>query len=548
MRKLINPMIAALKELKNQNVNHRAIRVTNMFWATPEKDRIVLGDGAMTPPAFEQPALFETISSGMCLPAGRGAGTFANDVYCFGACLAVLMRGRDPAPNLDDDTIVQRKLAQGSYSVLVGDERLPLPMIELLRGLLCDDVNERWTTESLEMWVNGRRLSPLLAKVEKRASRGFSFANKEFGTMRELAIGLSRSFEQAAQAIMEGKLELWLRRTLDQSEKADAIELAVRNAALLITEKRYAYDLLVVQVCLILDNDAPVRYKGLSFMPDGVGWLLAVTMIEGSDIRILCEALMREVPKIWFQTRDAYSPDNSVMEANYRDQRQHLERSSLGNGAERVLYDLNDSMPCLSPFCAEDYVIEIRDLLPALNAYAKKHEPKGTPIDRHIAAFIVTRTNFDVSRQMSDLLAPDHERSTLGILNILALLQWRLGQGGLYHLANWVGGLMGPVINSFHSREKRKEIEKEAPKMIRDGSLIDLARLLDSIEEKKKDRDAFEAARMEYSAATQELAAIEAGESTGNEDAVDTAQQVAALISVTISFITVALLVLNRVL
>ncbi|HIJ62955.1 MAG TPA: hypothetical protein HPQ04_09720 [Rhodospirillaceae bacterium] len=438
------------------------------------------------------------------------------------------------------------KVLQGSYTALVGEERLPLPMIEILRGSLCDDPHERWNNESLDLWLSGRRLSPLVAKIEKRAARDFTFNNGNYSTARELAIAMALNWEAAVPYIIDGRLELWLRRSLDNKDKASAVGGVVGTVG--TGDKRLPNDILVAKICMILDSGAPIRYKGLSVMPDGIGSFLALAMVEGGDIRILAEALMREIPAVWFSTRDAYNPDNSVLEGVFRGQKAYLDRGSIGYGIERVLYELNESMPCLSAATVEDYVIELRDLLPALNGAAKKGEQKGWPVDRHVAAFIAARANFEIDRQMLDLASPDPTRSCMGMLNLLAVIQWRLGQGALYGLAGWVGGLMHPAINTFHSREKRKTLEKEIPRMVREGSLVELSRLLDSAEDHHVDDAGFAEARQAWLAAQKEIHDIETGKVSYHDKAMQLAQQTAALVSVTISFITVTLLLIAKVL
>jgi hypothetical protein len=545
-RKLINPAVEALRELRAHNVSHRAIRPTNMFWSTPEMEHIVLGDAATAPPALEQPVLLEPIESAMALPAGRGEGTSADDVYSFGASLALMMRGRNPAAAMDDEAIVRRKMVQGSYGLLVGEERLPLAMIEVLRGTLCDDPQERWNNESLDLWLSGRRQQPLLPKVEKRAARAFSFNGKEYFTARELAAAFCRNWEAAGPYILDGRLELWLRRSLDHKAKADAVAALAQSVTNPGSEKRGAVDVVVARVCMILDTEAPIRYKGLSAMPNGFGPLLALTMIEGGDVRPIVETIVREIPKAWLETRDTYSPDNSMIEQAFRGQKSFLDRGTIGTGVERVLYELNESMPCISPFTVDDYVIEIRDLLPALNSTNKKGDGKVWPIDRHIAAFIGARSNFDVDRQLSDITLPDPGKATMAMLNLLAVIQWRVGQSGLFGLASWVGGLMQPAINSFHSREKRRALEKEIPQIVREGSLVDLARLLDSPEERFKDSQGFEQARLDWSNAAREINDISVGRTSNREEALRTGHQLAALISVTIALVTVSLMLLRR--
>jgi len=546
VKKFINPMAEALKRMKSLNVTHRAIRPTNMYWATPERDRIVLGDCTTSPPAYDQPSYLEPLESAMSHPAGRGKGSYLDDSYAIGASLLILMLGRNPAAKMDEEALIRLKVLQGSYSALVGDARLPVQLIEVLRGLLFDDHNQRWHTDGLGLWLAGRRLNPLMTKQEKRASRGFPFGGKEYGNSRDLAIAMSRDFEAAQKVILDGQLELWLRRSLDNADKATAISNVMHNAVALAQDKKPTFDVMVAKVCMTLDPYAPIRYKGVSCMPDGLGTMLALAMIEGSDIRLIIECITRELTKAWAETRETYNPENSMHENTYGPVRAYLERSAIGFGAERGLYELNDTMPCLSPLTQDDYVVDIRDLLPALNAAAKKGNSKSWPIDRHVAAFIAARSSFDCDRQIYDLADGNATRAVVALLNMLALLQWRLGQGGMMHLAGWVAGLMGSALSVFHNRETRKQLEKEIPRAAREGNLVEMARLIDNPEARALDQQGFDEARAEWADMAMEIKRIEAGHIGADEDGLRTAQQIASLMSLTIAFITITLLLISR--
>lgn len=546
VRKVIQPMTEALKKLRALGITHRGIRPTNMYWATAEKDRIVLGDCAISPPAFDQPSSLEPLDSSQCLPAGRGNGAYTDDSYALGASLVILLQGRSLVAKQDDAVIVRNKMINGSYSALVGETRMPVQMIEVLRGLLCDDAAQRWHVEALELWLAGRRLSPLISKNEKRAARGFNFAGKDYVTARELSLAFSRNFEAAAQVVLDGRLELWLRRSLDQQDRASAVSDAMHAAVAVATEKKPAFDYMVAKVCMILDSTAPIRYKGLNFLPDGLSTLLAVTVVEGGDVKLIAEAILRSATKAWVETRESYNPDNSIMENAFNTQKIFLERTTIGNGIERLLYEMNDSMPCLSSHVVDECVMDIRDLLPALNGAARKNDGKGWPVDRHIAAFIAARANFDVERAIFDLADGNPARSFLSMLNLLAVLQWRLGQGGLTSLAGWVAGMAGPAINSYSNRETRKQLEKDIPRIAKDGNLVEMARVLDNAEARALDQQGFAQAKDDWARMQQEIKNIEAGTIGTDEEGVKTAQQIASLISVTIAFITTTLLLISR--
>ena len=548
IRRVIAPAVAALKLLKGQNQTHRAIRPTNIYWATAEKDRIVFGDAATAPPAFEQPSQLEPIESAQAMPAGRGDGSIADDIYSFGASLAMMLQNRDLTAIQNEEALIRHKMVMGSYSALAGEARLPLALVEILRGVLCDDSNERWTTDELELWLSGRRLTPLVPRIEKRAVRAFNISGKEYMTTRELAMGIYSAWDAALPQIGDAKLETWLTRAMDNKDKGIAISNALGGDPM-APDRRLAADITLARVCMMLDPVAPIRYKNLSVMIDGFRWLLPMTMGTGGEVRVIAEALMRELPKVWFETREAYSPDNSVMDAGYRTQKGYLDRGVIGNGIERVLYEMNDSVPCLSPMVVEEYALELRDLLPALNAFAKKKGEGNTalPIDRHIAAFIAARANFEVERIINDLTVADEGRKIMAMINLLAMIQWRVGVSGLTSLTMWLAAIAKPAINGFHNRDKRKQLEEELPKAGKDGNIVELARLLDTAEERGADVRGFEEAKAAWLEAYKQVRDIEDGSEDLREHAARTGQQIASLISITLGFIAISVALLETV-
>ncbi len=547
IRKAVKPLAGALHELALHDIVHRAVRPTNMFWATPEKETIVLGDCVTSPPAFDQPIAVETIESAFCHPAGRGNGYSSDDLYALGASLVMLILGRNSLSGMPPQEIIRQKIVDSSYQVIAGSERIAIQLIEMIKGLLSDDPRTRWTQDSLDQWLSGKRLSTVQTKIEKRAARGFTFLDRDYFSIRELAIAFCANWDQAVPYVSDGRLELWLRRSVDAKEIANSIAMAVNTAGFASADKRIAGDMMLCKVCLILDKLAPIRYKSVSTYPDGVGNLLAVTISEGGEVRPIADMLLREVQKTWMDTRE-YTPDNAVIDANFRAQRAFLEKGqTIGNGIERVLYEMNESVACQSPYTADDFVLEIRDLLPALNATAKKAEGKAWPIDRHVAAFIGARTTFDIDRNMQEIAETSPEKQTLGMLNLLAILQWRQGQSQLYGLTSWVGGLVQPIINSYHNRQKRRDLEREVPRLVRQGNLIDLSRLLDSAEERIKDQNGFDEACNEYRETQREIKEIEGTLTNRDETVAKTAQQVAALVSVTLALMTVLVLLVVRI-
>jgi hypothetical protein len=547
-KRVIEPLTAALKEMDGRGVPHRAIRPTNMFWGDGNGERIAFGDCTCTPPAFDQPILFETIESGMCTPIARGTGDHTEDFYALGVTVALLLLGRNPVANMSDDAILGAKIQQGSYNMLIGDERLPLPLIELLRGLLCDDGSQRWDVEDLDLWLSGRRMSPLQPRGEKRAARGFPFMGKEYFNGRELSQAMSRNWDQAIPPVVEGKLELWLRRAVEDKDKANVVAEVVRMALNSATDKKSSTDLMLCKVLILLDQAAPIRYKGFNAMPDGFGSALAAVMASRGDTRLLTEIILREVPRLWFEMRGEYQPDNSLMESNFKELRSYLSQTGMGYGLERCLYELNDALPCQSSLLGEEYVVEVKEILPALNAAAsKRSEGKQIPIDRHIAAFLGARMRSDIDRNLNILNDPNSSISMMAALNLYAVLQYRLGPESLPGLAAWVGTMIAPIVQAFHGREKRKELEKEIPRLVRKGSLVEIYNLLENAEERVRDEQEFSFAQAQYQAAEEEIKHIQLETEERAVEADKIGRQTAAVTGIIVAMVTASIVVISAV-
>lgn len=546
--RVVEPLVSAIRELTQRGITHRAIRATNLFYMDEGGERIALGDCVTSPPGMDQPLPFETIESGMANPVARGSGTYSDDLYSLGVTLVFLLLGRNPVGHMDDEQVLKQKIRQGSYATLVGEERLPLAMIELLRGLLCDDPDQRWDSESLDLWLSGRRLSPLQQRHEKRAARGFPFNGKEYFNCRELAAAMAQHWDLAIPPVLEGKLELWLRRAVEDKDRAQAVADTVRLVLNGGGERRSAADLMLCKVLILLDPNAPIRYKGFNAMPDGVGSALAAVMAKKSDTRLLAEVILREVPKLWFEARSQYVPDNSLMEGNFRELKGYLGQTGMGFGLERCLYELNDALPCQSPLVGEEYVVELKQLLPALNAAAaKRSDFKALPVDRHVAAFMGARARSDIDRNLLHLSDPDTSTAFMALLNMYAVFQYRLGPEQMQGLATWLGAQCGPVINAFHSREKRKELDREIPKMMRRGSVVEIFNLLDNPGEREKDVNDFSWAQAQYQAADEEIRRVESNEEGNAKDALRIGKQTAAALGIMIALITTSIVVIMRV-
>jgi eukaryotic-like serine/threonine-protein kinase len=504
-RQLIEPLAGALKELHSRAVVHADIRPTNLFMREQATGAMMLGECASAPPAHAQSPVFLTVERAMAMPSGRGTGTAADDFYALGVTALFMLYGRNPVKHLDDEAVLNAKIERGSYPALVGQHRISLSMMELLRGLLSDDPKQRWGLQDLDLWLSGRRLSPKQPHVPRKGARPFDFQGQDVWHCRGMARAFARLPSAAAQVIESGELDRWLRRSLSDDARADAVRNAVDTAAAAGRTGSFE-DRLVARVCMALDPPAAIRYKGRAVMPDAFGWAIAEAFVQDQSPQPLAEMLAAQLPMFWVNMQPEFRAEYVPLVQSFDTARGHLERPGAGFGIERLLYELNPAMHCLSPMVRAHHPTTPGELMAALEQAAASPERSREPIDRHVAAFLAARY-----RKLDERLyaaaggAGEAPRRAAAMLNILAEMQRRFGPPSLPALCAWTAELIDPALERFRNRPRREKLRAEAQRAARSGELARLLRLVDDPEQIRKDELGFAAARRGFERSRKEI-------------------------------------------
>lgn len=541
--KIVAPLYSGLRELAARNVMHRAIRPDNLYYLDEGKTQIVLGDCTTTPPAYDQHVLFETIGAGATPPIARGRGDFRNDMYSFGATLMFMIAGGNPASTLDEAALIDQKIADSSFKVLVGETSLGDTMLELLRGLLSDEAKDRWNLEKLDLWLSGRRMTPGQMTRARRAKQPFEFAGKKYSQKRSLARAISLNWAAGIKIAREGVIEVWLRHALEDKETSERIGSAVRDATADELSGGQDDDTLLARICMALDPTGPIRFRNITAMPEGLGGLIEH---DPSLAQNFADIIRKELVRYWAESQPEYQPEHTILVETSKNIEKFIRQPGMGSGFERCIYELNPVAPCRSPLIERDYVLDIGEILPALDRASKRVDKSTQPVDRHIAAFVKSRFDQNVDKQIEALMDGNKERATLGMLSLLAMLQWRLGPDTVFGLASWIGGIAQPAINSYHSRTQRKNLEREIPKMVRRGSLPDIYNLIENSENRTTDDTGYEKAIEEFRLTQAEATEIETGEDRRKIEARLYGQQTAAIISLLIGMTALVMLSAGR--
>ncbi len=542
-RRFIEPMFQALTELSALDIPHRAIRIDNLYYMDKERTDLVLGECVTSPPGYDQPPIYEPLERAMSMPAGRGYGHTYDDIYALGVTALFLLLGYNPVAKIAGGELLSLKAEKGSYQCLCGNERIPLSLIEPLRGMLSDDDKERWNLEAIEMWLNGQKKTPIQRRPAPKPKTSYKFGGRDHATPRTIALAYTKNVNDAAKDAKSGKLELWLRQSLGMPDMADSIAATLAVVKVHEGSPDGADDVLISKLCMRLDPRAPIRFKGFVFMPDGFGSALAIEYLRKGNFQIPGEILARDLLGYWFACQSPITPDITSMDRSFQALRGFAKINDPGFGLERCLYELNRSLPCQSELLQQSYVDHIDEMLPALDAAAEHIDKRSRPMDKHIAAFIATHFKFDIQPHLKALGDPKEETSLIGMLSLFALMQWRLSKEPLYGLSSWLGGLLQPAIGTYHSRSTRRTIEQEIPALVRQGSLPELFDLIDNAERRTKDDVDFEEAQIEFAHAESEIQTI-IGEDVDQEQlALSTGERVTALSAIVLSMIATAVII-----
>ncbi|MFZ4761634.1 MAG: serine/threonine protein kinase [Alphaproteobacteria bacterium] len=544
---LFNPAIHVLRALAIKGIFHGNINPSNIYVKQGAAFSVSFGECVTAPPGFCQPVIAETIERGMAEPYGKGVGSMADDLYSLGVTALFLLLGYNPLKSLTDEQIIETKIDKGSYAAFIGRVRISSGILEALRGLLTDDVRQRWTLEELAMWVSGRRPAAKSPMASRRAQRGFEFNGQEYWRVRTLSIAMSKRIPEAIAAIESGNLLKWLRRSLADKLCADRVEEAIKNVNQMGRSSGYE-DRLVSRVCMGLDPHAPIRYKGISVLPDGLGYLLASHVIGRKNLAPISEIILDQLPLFWFSLQGETKKEFMNKVAVFDGFTSTLMRSTFSFGIERCLYEMLADMPCASDGLRDFYLTSSADLLIALEQIASKPEnrPKA-PIDRHVAAFLAAR-----DRRVSELLlsavgtADGEGARNLAMLSVLANIQRRADLSDMPNLGAWCADLLLPFVKKFHNRDLQGKIQKVLMDSSKTGNLSGMLKLIDNPQIIEEDQRLFQKARRNYAVLEQQRRILQVDASTREELESGLGAQLAALVAGVLGIAISTTIVISR--
>ncbi|MBL8832718.1 MAG: hypothetical protein JNL71_10045 [Rhodospirillales bacterium] len=380
IQNFLKPICVALAEIVERGEIHGSIRPDNVFSQDTKGQLFALGPCVLGPVGYDQPAPFEPIERALASPDGKGIGGSIDDMFGLGMTLYCFATGKYPGEGQQPDALMARRLAYGSTSAMIDTSQIPSELFDPIMALIDDDVKTRWSLAAITDWTNGRR--PQIPSKRPAARRGspLQIGPVQCLEARELAFAIHKYPDPAATALERGEIANWL--------KANDIQLALAlniddsgSPTPLLTSK----EVLLGREAVRLDPVGPIRYRDLSFFPNGAGAVMYAALLDGGKRQQFEELFSARLVHLWAKAANPLGlvdePAKELLDLEDR----------VSNGLEKLesaLYKLNPDAPCLSPEVQGRWVDTLGDLLDVFEAGLARgnFEP-----DAHIVAFLGAR-------------------------------------------------------------------------------------------------------------------------------------------------------------
>lgn len=523
-------LLAGLQDLYSYGITHRSIRANNLFYLDETKKHIVLGDCAAAFPAYNQPAVYETTDSLMAKKESRGNGTDRNDIYALAVLGLFLYLGKEVGSELPDSDVLNFKLKKGSYNALMGETKLPVSFSNIFRNMLIDIPASRWGISAcIEAFENHSGKVTFVAPQES-TKKALIFAGQKYYNPIDVAYAMLQNPKEAYALYDNGKISEWIKDCLDNEKLALALDKNIKATV----DNSQDHELSVAKICIFLAPHFPIKLGSVCLFPDAFSKSLYFAYRHNLPLNDYLRICTYDLMRLWYSNQIDDRMPPIIGEA-----RTFAQSPAIGYGMDRIMYELDDDIPCLSKLVESDYICTPTKILRVLNNSYDNTQEK--PYDNHLIAYLRSRLGKKIDGILVDINSKIDALEASAVLRLYTTLQNKFGPQELPHLAQWLSIFSMPLIKSYHNIKYQKFLEKELIKVNKSGKLYEIQELLEKEEARKKDTSEYSIARKTAAKLLAEKNMLTSNDNKWEETARDMAAKGASLLAVIVMIISFVL-------
>ncbi len=520
-KSLASSMASACESLRTYHVTHRAIRPDNLFFKDNDCAEIVLGDCAATFPALYQPDVYETTESLLCIPQGRGNGSCSDDIYAAGVTLLGIGIGKEISTSLTTAELIQQKLKKGSLLVLLNGEKINGQFSPILKGMLEDDSELRWKPINIFNFIDNKNSSFSNSDGSDKSMRALTIGGEKYYTTKSAALAVLNNPTDAFTLAKNGKLLDWIKNGLENEKLHSKMDKFLQQ-----NKENESAATLAPMIAIYLDSSLPIKCGDTFIFPNGLSKALYHYIKTHQPLDVFYNLFSSDLIKTWYQEQPyIHAPANSS------DIKTAIARNSFGYGIDRVMYEFDEDLPCISELIGKEFVNTPSKLLKALdlnyNAFGDR-----LPFDKNIIAYLRCKMGKKIDGIITDINANQDALRISAVIRLYANIQNKNGPVQLNNLTRWLLKSSKPIITSFHNLKYRKFLERELVKISKNGKIIGLYELLENDEAKLKDRRDYAEVLKKINVLMTERNRILAGDAKLDDEARELAVKFASMLSI----------------
>jgi len=523
----LSDMLTALQTLHSYGITHRAIRIDNLFYLDDTKEKIVLGDCVGGFPAYYQPSVYESVESLMAKKEGRGNGSSKEDIYSLAVTSLFLFLGKENNIDLSAPELVSLKMKKGSYTLLSGQDKIPIMLANILRGLLNDDPDLRWNISHTQNLLTNKPAKISHSTTVDTTKKAFNIGGQKYYTQRDVAFGIFQNPKEAYELYTSGKIIDWIKNGLENEELAMSLEKAIKNTA----DSSQNYDIVIAKICIFLAPRFPVILGSTILFPSAISKAIYFASIHDEDLNDYSKICNSDLMRLWYLNQtDVRTPGNISEIKNY------VNNPSIGFGLDRIMYEFDDDIPCISKLVDNDYVCTPSRVLRVLNNNYNNSQEK--PYDSNLITYLRCKMGKKLDGILTDINSKIKALEASAILRLYTTMQNKYGPQQLPKLAQWLSICSMPLIKSYHNLKYQRFLEKELIKVNKSGKLHEMLDLLENEEARKKDNTEYNIARKTVKKLLNEKHMLINNDGKWEEAARDLAMKSACFIAVIVMLIS----------
>lgn len=470
-------LLSATEVLRGYGITHRSIRPDNIYYKDDTRENIILGDCIASFPAFHQPGTSETIESLMAQKDGRGNGSDKNDTYAVGALMLQLYLGHPLMEDLTDTEVLRLKLKKGSYPALLGNDKAAMYYANIFRGLLNDSEENRWNYTQTYGILEGKPVNSVPNVIE-RPKKSLTINNEKVYTVTDVAYALLQNPEEGHELLKSGKITDWIKNGLENEKLNTQVDKLIHTNG----ENTSSRELLISKLCIILAPNLPIKYKNLWLFPGGVAKAIFYAIKNNDNMTPFYDLFNTDLIKSWYQEQTGIRAPSNAGEF-----KAYISRRDMGYGIDRIMYDFDEDLPCISPLLGDEFVNSAPRILRALDHTYATSKVTSMPYDKNIMAYLRCKLGKKIDGILTDLNTGREALQASAILRLYTDMQNKYGPSQLPNLAKWLVSACMLIIKSYHNVKYQKYLERELLKIHKNGKLHEITDIVENEEARQKD-------------------------------------------------------------